>query len=263
MEKLQKQEGQLLFLQKVFKKMGRFILFLILSVIIFSKDIFAQSPTEHSLPTSEGQDKINDKVDELKNKIASRVAQLNLVEKRGIIGVVENVSDIQITINDLNNKRRIIDVDEFTKFSLSEKDSGISDIKKGAKISVLGLYNKESQRLLARFVNEVSIPLFLEGVISQKDKENFTINLATEDDTSYTVDIEKITKTFEYSKGELEESGFSKLETFQNSFVIGYTDPKERTRITASKIIIFPGLPKNPKIKIVEEQSISPVPTKK
>lgn len=243
--------------------MRKFILFFILSLIIFRGGAFAKSSTQDSLPTSDGQDKINDKVDELKNKIASRVAELNLVEKRGIVGTVENVSDIQITINDLNNKRRIIDVDEFTKFSLGKDDSGISDIKKGAKISILGLYNKESQRLLARFINEVSIPLFLEGVISQKDKENFTINLAAENGTSYTVDIEKITKTFEYSKGELEEAGFSKLETLQNAFVVGYPDPKDKTRITASKIIIFPGFPKNPKIKIVIEPSVSPAPTKK
>lgn len=243
--------------------MKKFILFFILSLIIFNSSTFAQSPTKRSLPTSEGQDKINDRVDELKNKIASRVAELNLVEKRGIVGVVESVSDVQITINDLSNKRRIIDVDEFTKFSLGKEDSGISDIKKGAKISILGLYNKESQRLLARFINEVSIPLFLEGVISQKNKENFTINLATEDGTNYTIDIEKITKTFEYSKGELEEAGFSKLETFQNAFVIGYPEAKDRTRITGSKIIVFPGFPKNPKIKIITEPSVSPTPTKK
>lgn len=233
--------------------MKRIFIFFILFIIIFGDQSFAQSPTQGSLPTSEGQDKINEKVDELKDKIASRVAELNLVEKRGLVGTVENVSGIQITINDLNNKRRIIDVDEFTKFSSGEKDSGISDIKKGEKISVLGLYNKESQRLLARFVNEVTIPLFIIGAVSKKDEDNFTVSLVTEDGEEFLADIEKITKTFSYEKGELENSGFSKIEILQNAVIIGFPDLKEKNRITASRIVIFQGFPKNPKIKIVEE----------
>lgn len=206
---------------------------------------------------------INQKVDELKDKVASRVAELKLVEKRGTIGIVESASDTQITVNDLNDKARIIDVDEFTKFSSAETDSfGISDLKKGSKISAVGLYNKESQRLLARFVNEIDIPLFLYGVVSGKNEDEFSITLSTEDGTNYTVDIEKITKTFAYQDAELEASGFTKIKTLENAIVLGYLDPKEKDRITAARIIIFPGLPKNPKIQIVEE-SPAPSPTKK
>ncbi len=241
----------------------KIFLFLIL-FSIFPTVSFAQSPTQSKIPSSEGLEKINDKVDELKNKIASRVAQLNLVEKRGIIGIVQDVSDTQVTVSDLNGRNRIIDVDEFTKFSGEDDSFGISDIKKGSKISILGLYNKESRRLLARFINEITIPLFLYGVVSEKDDENFTVMLTTED-SEYSIDIEKVTKTFEYSDGELKSSGFSKIETIQNALVIGFSDPKEKTKITASKIIIFPNLPKNPKIQIVEDvkEMASPSPTRK
>lgn len=223
----------------------------------------ALSPTQTKIPSSEGIEKINEKVDELKNKIASRVAELNLVEKRGIIGVVQNVSDTQITVSDLNEKNRIIDVDEFTKFlSVGDDSFGISDIKKGSRISTLGLYNKDSHRLLARFIKEISIPLFLYGVISEKDEKDFSVNLTVEDGTVFIVDIEKITKTFEYSNGELETSGFSKIQALQNALVIGFPDLKEKEQITAGRIIIFPNLPKNPKIPIVEELplSLSPIP---
>lgn len=241
--------------------MKRILILFILFVMIFGDKSFAQSPTQSSLPTSEGQDKINEKVDELKDKIASRVAQLNLVEKRGLVGTVENVSGIQIIINDLNNKRRIIDVDEFTKFSTDDEDSGISDIKKGDMISVLGLYNKESQRLLARFVNEVTIPLFMIGVVSKKDEDNFTVSILNEDGKEFLADIEKITKSFSYENGEIENSGFTKIELLQNVAIIGFPDTKERNRITVSKIVIFQGIPKNPKIKISDEVESLITPT--
>lgn len=235
--------------------------FLVLST---TNSSFAQTitPRKNTIPSDEAIEKINNKVDQLKNKVASRVAQLNLVEKRGIIGTVESVSDTQITINDLKDKRRIIDVDELTKFYSGDNESfGISDIKKGLKISAIGLYNKESQRLLARFVNEVSIPLFLSGVLSEKDDKNFIILLTTEDGRKYLIDIERVTKTYAFSEGELEASGFSKIENLQNAIIIGFLDPKKEDRITAGRIIIFPNLPKNPKISI-EEQSVPPTSRK-
>lgn len=222
-----------------------------------------KTPTKNAIPTSDEIEKITNKVDALKNKVASRVAELNLVERRGIMGIVEDVSDTQITIIDLNNKTRIIDVDELTKFSSEEDDSfGISDIKKGSKISALGLYNKESHRLLARFVNEKNLPLFLHGIISEIDEDKFTVTLLTEDGKEYMVDVENITKTFSYDDGELESSGFSKIEKMQNSIVIGFLDPKENNRLTASRIITFPDLPKNPKIQVIDNDTKStPTPT--
>jgi len=235
-----------------------FIVFLLMPSYSFGQ---TTAPT-NKIPTSDENDKISNQIDELKNKVASRVAQLKLVEKRGIIGVVQSATDTRITINDLKDKTRIIDVDELTKFSSNDNVSyGISDIKKGAKISVLGLYNKESERILARFINEVTIPLSIQGVITKKDSENFTLTLAIEDGTTYLIDIERVTKSFAYNNGDLETVGFTKIDTMKNAVVLGYPDPKEKNRITVSKIIIFPDTPKNPKIPIIEEDP-SPTPTK-
>jgi len=123
----------------------------------YTPSVFAQSDTNEetngsSLPSSET-------LDAIKDKVASRVAELNLVEKRGIIGDVDSITDTQIIINTISGKRRIIDVDEFTNFSGNLE--GISDIEVGSSISILGLFNKDSERLLARFISEVSIPKYL------------------------------------------------------------------------------------------------------
>lgn len=230
------------------------ILILTFFILIFSSiEANAQSET-----------KIDSKINDLKDKVASRVAELNLVQRKGIIGIVEAVKGNQITITDIKGNTRIIDADEITKFSSSEDDKyDLSNIKKGSKISALGLYNKESERLLARFINEISVPLFLTGIITDKNQEVFTITLITEDTKSYIVDIENISKTYSFSEGELNDIGFTKINNLENAVVVGFVNPKDEYRITASKIITFPGTPKNPKIdlkNITHAPSPSPTP---
>lgn len=234
-------------------------MFFITALLIFSLKFSNISYAQ--LPSSDQIQKINEKVDELKDKVASRVAELNLVEKRGIVGVVEKVEGNQITINDLKNNTRIIDTDELTKFSSEDNSSfDISDLKKGSQISILGIYNKDSQRLLARFVNDITIPVFINGVISQANEEDFTLTVVTVDGTKYLIDIERVSKTFSYVDGDLETSGFSKITSGENVVLSGFKNTKEKNRITASRLIYFPGVPKDPNIKI-EIQTPSPTPT--
>lgn len=185
-------------------------------------------------------------INELKERIASRVAQLKLVEKRGIIGEVKEVADTQITVEDLEKNVRLIDVDELTKFSSTsaEESFGISDIKKGEKIGVLGLYNKQSKRILARFINALILPKSLHGQVTEKDQENFTISVLSKDNKKTVVDIEKITKTFSYTKEDgLVKSGFSKIKESQRVIVIGFEDKEDKTRLIASRILLFPEIP--------------------
>ena len=66
----------------------------------------------------------------------------------------------------------------------------------------------------------------------------------------------------------METTGFSKIDTLKNALVIGYVDPKNENKITASRVIIFPDVPKNPRIEIEQnnegenkETSKSPSPT--
>ncbi len=232
--------------------------FLLISLVLFiiPQQTFAQ--------TSPNVDKT---IDQLKDKVASKVAQLNLVQKKGIIGVVTDISGKQITLDDLNGKKKIVEADELTEYSSDEiKNFELSDIKKGMNLSILGLYNKDSERLLARFITDTSLPVFYRGVITDKDTKNFTVNLSTEDGESYVVDIENVTKAFEYNDDNLDTSGFTKMPTMVNAIVVGFPNDKEKNRITAARIITFPGVPKNPKVPIEENpnetQAPSPAPTK-
>src|SRR5574342_384350 len=134
------------------KKIFLIIQLLTIFTLPVQVDAATPTPTTAASPTKEALDKkLSEQISNLKEKIASRVSELNLVDRRGMIGVISEVSGNKITATDISNKTRFIDVDEITKFSSSsdEKSFGLSDLKKGMRISVLGIYNKQSKRILA------------------------------------------------------------------------------------------------------------------
>lgn len=210
------------------------LLIAIILISINSSNAFALTPTPTALSVQE-------QVDELKNKIASKVAELKLVEKRGIIGTVTDSSDTQITLSDSKGNIRFVDVDELTKFYSSDSSFGISDIKKDMTLGILGLYNKQSRRILAREVNDISLPpKIVYGGIGAIDNKNFEITLVKENDAKVIVVVENITKTYSYSTDKLEKSGFSKMQETQSIMVIGFIDKQDPNKFLATRIIIFP-----------------------
>ena len=208
---------------------------------------------------------LKDQINQLKDKIASKVAELNLVEKRGISGSVMEVSGNKITLTDIAGKTRFIDVDEITKFSSdSAKGSfGLSDLTKGTIINILGLYNKESKHLLARFINVAVNPTQITGTISDLDTKNYSASVETEDKKQTSLDISTTTKISVYTKTDgLSRYGFSKLTIGDRIIAIGYPDKKDPTILVTDRIIAFPELPKNPNIVVASpSEELSPVIT--
>ena len=104
-----------------------FFLFFTIFFLHLSQVSYAQSTTPAASssaktsgknPTATPTDNpVVQQINDLKDRIASRVAQLKLVERRGVIGTVTAVSDTQLTLVDTNDNNRFIDVDELTKFS--------------------------------------------------------------------------------------------------------------------------------------------------
>ncbi len=225
--------------------------FFIFSILAISYWLLAAPVASAISPTGEPTNAAA--INDLKERIASRVAQLKLVEKRAIIGTVTDVSDTQITLTDIQQNIRFADVDELTKFSSpSAKTSfGISDITKGSKVGIIGLYNKQSRRILGRFVNVIILPTFVNGAVSAIDEANFTVNIISEDGKNITAEIENITKTLSFTKESgLVKSGFSKIKQGEHIIAIGFLDLKNKNKLIAARILLFPDIPKNPKINL-------------
>jgi hypothetical protein len=176
------------------------------------------------------------------DEIASKTAQLNLVEKRGILGTVTDSSGTQITLSDLNGNTRFIDVDELTKFSSPTSQSyGISDVTKGTLLGVLGLYNKQSRRILARDISvQPPFPTVIYGAVTDIDNVNFEITVAKENGQKVVIEIQDITRTYSFSAGVLNKSGFSKTQTGETIIAIGFPDKQDSQKILGTRVILLP-----------------------
>ncbi len=234
--------------------MKKIFFILLLTFVLLPSTTFAAKPTSTSTPTPTTS--LQAQVDELKNKIASKVASLKLVEKRGIYGIVTDVSDTQITIKNINGENRFIDIDELTKFTSSaSKSFGISDVKKDMYISVLGLYNKDSQRLQARVIFEDSaLPNFFNGAVFAIDDKEFTFTIAKANGAKNLIDVESISKTYAYTNNKLVKSGFSKMELGETVVVVGYPNKTDKSKTLASRIYLFPEISANTNIDLNPNQ---------
>jgi hypothetical protein len=240
------------------KKTISIALTILILIFLIPNPAISQTTKKTASPTPT-ENPFEKQINSITSKIASRVAQLKLVEKRGIIGTVESSSNTQLTVTDASGNTKFIDVDEFTKFSSStSKSFGISDIEKGDKLGILGLYNKESRRTLARFIDVLDLPQVIHGAVTGIDAKNFVLTLASEDGKEYSIDVASSTRTVTYDDEEKEliKSGFSKIEEGQRIAAIGYFDTKDAKLLEASRVIVLPNLSVNPKIK--PQASVSP-----
>lgn len=237
------------------------ILFLLVSI---NPALAATKPTPLPSRNQISSDSADlEKIQKIKDIVASKVAELKLVEKRGIIGSIKDVSGMQVTIVDVKGNARKIDVDELTKFSFSEKSSaGISDLEKGKSYSFVGIYNKESERLLARIIDSVSsMPVYFEGAISSLDIKNYQLTAVNEKGDKKTIDIQSSTKTsLGTNDGDLQKSGFSKLSENERILAIGFWDKKDPNLLSTLRIVHFKDVPPS---KQMQSHVVVPSPSEK
>lgn len=246
------------------------LFFVLFFTVSLARVISAQTTTVTPRPTSSASPAADEgQVERIKDIVASRVAELNLVEKKGVLGKVISATSTQITLEDVNKDRRIIEIDELTKFNDPDNDDfGISDIDPGDTIGVIGLLNKAADRVLARFVNTVAtIPEYFEGVVFEIDAKNFQVTAVDENGKKRIIDVVTSTKTSSYGDEDgLAKSGFSKIEKGQRIYAVGFTDSKIKEQLNATRVIHFLDLA--PSEKMLSHMGTStpeetPTPTEK
>ena len=226
----------------------KIIITTILLSITLATPVYAAAPT----PTSSTTQTETNQINQLKNKIASQVSQLKLVEKRGIIGTIQAATDNQLTLTDTQGQLRYVDLDEITKYTAADGSSlDVTDMKKGMLVSVLGIYNKDSQRILGRFVDGEVVPTRYTGQITKIDKTNLQLTIATDEQKTEKVEIDTTSTVSSYTGGSaLSTYGFSKLAVGDRVGVVGYPDKKDSSLLIANRLIDYVNAPKNTNILI-------------
>ncbi len=226
--------------------MKRIVLLMVtLGALTVTGRIMAAPATPSATPTDATAKQIND----LKDRLATRVAQLRQVQRRAIFGTVKSVSVSTITVSTATKDIKIELIDEVKVIQyLNPGPTGVkgqrtklttNDIAKGDQVVVFGDYDATVDILKSNvIIIQNTIPKRTAGTVSAIDKTEFTITVNAIDGQSYIVDIETTTKTFVWdATGGVQKGKFGKLTVGDVVFVVGPTPAKKGNRFSAERIL--------------------------
>lgn len=211
------------------------VLFLILTHNVFGQTI---------LPTKTDEAK---EIQSLKEKIATKVAELREKNNKAVSGTVTEISGKKIKIKTTDEESFEIKFDsELTKFyqitTGQKKEIKFQDLKKGSYVIVTGVINDKIVEANAVYIDELFI--VGSGKISEVNKEDFYIKVVTSEKENYTLDIETFSKQLimNIKTLEIEKVGFSKIKEGDTiHFVVKKSGlEKEINRYAAQKVLILP-----------------------
>lgn len=229
------------------------ILLLTILLLIMTGPIsstLAQSPTvtpppsKASTPSATPSDIINKlkQIQILKEKIATKVAEIREKEKKAISGVVKSIDQSTLVISK-NGQDLVASISEdtlyysFTKEGKNETTS--KSVKIGSLISIFGYTGEGANKLAAKYIYNQTSPIFIVGKIADIDKEKFTITVRERQENQL-VDIETYTKNFVFTRERgRQKIGFSKLKIGDTVHIIGTANTKEENRVTAVSILVL------------------------
>lgn len=241
------------------KHIFTFIIIAVTVLSVGSNVVTAQSPTAKTLtPTAAPSDIINKlkQIQILKEKIATKVAEIREKEKRAYSGVVKTIDQSAIIISK-NGIDKTASLSEDTLFYNLTKDGKTEiagkSIKVGSFISVFGYTSEGNSQMAVKYIFSQTSPILIIGKIADMDKENYTLTVR-ERQGNQLVDIETYTKNFVFTKERGKQKiGFSKLKIGDTVHVVGTANIKEANRVTAGSLLVLPFTP---------QTTLSPTPAK-
>jgi hypothetical protein len=219
----------------------RLTIFILISIFLFGPA--ASRISYGQTATGSAQDL---EIQTLKEKIATKVAELRRRSNRAVAGFVTMVTDNELRIKTEKGEEYDIKLDQtLTKYYQirggEQKEIKIADIKKGDYIIVSGVINEKTATANFIFVDESF--LVLSGKVTEVDKENYSLKVSTTDRDIYTLEIETTTKQqiINIKTLAIEGGGFSKIKEGDTiHFVIKKTGEEKENKYSAYKILIIP-----------------------
>ncbi len=227
---------------------NKIIIFLILILFFNLINLAVIGQTREATSSPEKTTPLVDekKIQEFKEKVASKVAELTKKTQKAITGFVVKTGDKQLVIKSEDNKEYQIQIDDILtkvyRFSGGQKkEIPVSEVKKDDYLIVSGPVSGTLITANYIFIDENFV--INVGKVIEIDKENYTLKVLTSDKESITLDIEADTKRLmlDIKTLELVKIGFSKIKEGDTiHFVIKRQANKEQTRFSAIKVLIVP-----------------------
>lgn len=223
-----------------------FFVLMITQFFFLANLVCAQTKKATASPTMTTTEIVDDDIQNFKDKIASKVAQLTKEEQKATSGFVVKTGTAQLSIKTVDNQTYQIKVDDIlTKIyqinNAQKKEIQPSQIKKDDYLIVNGPTSETTITANYIFVDESY--LVNVGRVTEIDKENYSLKVSTSDKESVILDIEATTKRLilDIKTLELVTTGFSKIKEGDTvHFVVKKQTGKEELRFSAIKILIIP-----------------------
>ncbi len=182
-------------------------------------------------------------LEDLKTRLATKVAQLRTVVRRAMSGTVKTVSLTSATVETKTKDIKIELTDDVTVAQIiggKRTELDVSDIDTDDTVTVFGSYDETLDLLKAShiFIEKPADTVRLTGTVADTDSDEFTITVSTRENRTVTVDFEKTTKTVSWSKDKgIVKSGFSKIAVGNTVHITAEPDTKNPLRFTAVRIL--------------------------
>lgn len=205
---------------------------LIITALFVATSVYAQTATPDA----------QQKLDTLKDRLASAATQLKQSQKRAIFGTVKATSVSTITVATKTSDIKIELTDNISVFQiLKGKRTQLTtdQVTKGDDVVVFGDYDTNLEILKAQviFIQGI-IPERLSGTITAVSKKDYTVTVATKEGQSYIVDFETTTKNYYWTKDKgIQKAGFSQLVVGDTIHVLETPSANVENRVSALRIL--------------------------
>lgn len=225
----------------------RIILFLLMTFIALGTApavlVAAQTatPTATKKPTTTATESAQ--MEDLKARLATKVAALRTVVKRAMYGTVKSVSVTSATIETKTKDIKIELTDDVVVTQIisgKRTNLSIEKIEPGDNVTVFGTYDETLDLLKAQyiFIESSTQPTHFSGVVADVDKEAFVLTINTIEGRTLTVDIERTTKTTLWTKESgIAKGGFSKINVGDTVHVTGTPVAKKENSYSGIRIL--------------------------
>lgn len=225
--------------------MKKLIVLFIILLFIFTTNTHAAAVITATPSATTFIDKLK-QIEILKEKIATKVAELRKIEKGGILGTVKSSNDTSITITSKSKELTISYAEDTVFFKMHDgvksdplDSKQAKKLKPGEQIVALGYYDSSGTSLSTKYIYIYNPGVHIIGKIADKDLGNYTITVK-EPKGNTLVDIETYTKIYTYNKKTgFGRGGFSKLKENDVVHIFATLNPKEENRVSATKIVSF------------------------
>ncbi len=203
----------------------------------------APSPTPATKPDpTVAKEEVTDKIQELKDKVASRVAALKKDTLTGASGTVKSATDEAIIFISGGNEYSVQLDEEAVVYEINDqlkkKEIKMSTLQKDSPVTIIGSINKEELTAVAYRVVAQKTPQLITGTVKEVSTKDGTITLNKTGGGDQLVDIEVSSqvRTANTATQKIAKIGLSRIEA--NSNIIVYGIPGEDNKITAHRVLV-------------------------